>query len=220
MSPTGQSTYSPGVPWGQHSTPGDVEIPLFVRGRVWPEMSFLPKSHELALPRQYFADILIGVYFDQLHYTFPIIYKPHFMAYYGQRVRNGVRNSEPKDRRFLLVFFAVCACASSILSTASDGEFSGIDYYEKALMLYYASTGEATVERVQGAALLAMCAAGWNTLTQSWLLAGQAVRAAVDIGLHLNDDLVSCVRARSFFHLDFGFDDEVDACYELIVAYR
>ncbi|KFA71066.1 hypothetical protein S40288_05515 [Stachybotrys chartarum IBT 40288] len=91
------------------------------------------------------------------------------------------------DKGFLSVFFAVCACASSLLPTDGKSEtFSGLAYYQKSLILNYASTGEASIERVQCLALLAMCAGGWNTLTQSWNLAGQAVRAAQDLGMHLS----------------------------------
>ena len=171
---------------------GDLEIPLFVRGRVWPEMPFLPKPDQLSRPPQYVADLLIGLYFDHLHYTFPVVFKPHFMQRYRLLYRAGSKSSAPTDRRFLLVFFAVCACASSLLpSLTSERRFAGIEYYEKALLLYYSSTGEASLEKAQCLALLAMCSAGWNTLTQSWLLAGQAVRAAQDIGLHLSSRLVS-----------------------------
>lgn len=170
------------------------DIPIFVRGKVWPELPFLPRPDQLTRPPQYIADLLLNLYFDQLHYTFPVVYKPHFMKRYRLMFRPGsdsAKQTHPTDRRFLLVFYAICACASSLLPHASDAGFPGIEYYEKSLLLYYASTGEASLERVQGLALLSLCAAGWNTLTQSWTLAGQAVRAAQDIGIHLSNRLVS-----------------------------
>lgn len=179
-----------GAPDDVH-TPSDPEIPLFVRGRVWPVLPFLPSPEQLSRPPKYVADLLVKLYFEQLHYTFPVLFKPQFMQCYRQMFHAGPDNSSPQDRRFLSVFFAMCACASSLLPTSSERGFAGIEYYEKALLLYYASTGEASLERVQCLALLAMCAAGWNTLTQSWLLAGQAVRSALDIGLHLSSGLVS-----------------------------
>ncbi|KAH8668463.1 fungal-specific transcription factor domain-containing protein [Xylariales sp. PMI_506] len=162
-----------------------LEIPLFVHGQRWPELPHLPKVEQLSRPPQYISDLLVNLYFDQLHYTFPVVYKPQFMARYKHM--NLTRLSEPPDGKFLSVFFAVCACASSLLP--SDGKsqrFAGIDYYEKALLLHYSSHAEASVERVQCLALLAMCTAGWNTLTTSWSLAGQAVRAAQDLGMHLS----------------------------------
>jgi hypothetical protein len=201
---------SPGGPVSTSTTPNesgvvqiahehkDLEIPLFVQGSVWPEMPYLPSPEQLSRPPKYVADLLIGLYFDQLHYTFPVLFKPHFMQRYRQMFRPGQSATAADNRRFLMVFFAVCACASSLLppgpggsGSSNERQFAGIEYYEKALLLYYAATGEASLERVQCLALLAMCAAGWNTLTQSWTLAGQAVRAAQDIGLHMSSRLVS-----------------------------
>ena len=163
-------------------------MPFFVQGKTWPELPFLPKPEQLSRPPHYVAELLIRLYFDKLHYSFPVLFKPSFMKRYHQMLRSGPDPSVVQ-RRFLLIFYAVCACASSLLPSASESGFPGIDYYEKALLLYYASTGEASLERVQCLALLGSCAAGWNTLTQSWMLAGQAVRAAQDIGLHLGDRL-------------------------------
>jgi hypothetical protein len=162
-----------------------LEVPLFVHGQRWPELPHLPKAEQLSRPPQYIADLLVNLYFDQLHYTFPVLHKSHFMARY--KYMNSTRAVEPPDRRFLSVFFAICACASSLLP--SDGKYSrfpGLDYYEKALLLHFASHGEASLEGVQCLALLGMCSAGWNTLTQSWNYAGRAVRAAQDLGIHLS----------------------------------
>ncbi|KAF0331895.1 fungal specific transcription factor domain-containing protein [Colletotrichum asianum] len=164
----------------------DLELPLFVRGKVWPELPFIPKPEDLPRPPQYIADLLISLYFDKLHYTFPVLFKPHFMRRYQKLLKAGRDCSSPKHRRFLMVFFAVCACSSSLLPSNSESELPGIEYYQKALLMFYASTGEASLERVQCLALLSMCSAGWNTLSQSWNLAGQAVRAAQDMGLHLS----------------------------------
>ncbi|KAF5505975.1 putative transcriptional regulatory protein [Colletotrichum siamense] len=60
----------------------DLELPLFVRGKVWPELPFIPKPEDLPRPLQYIADLLISLYFDKLHYTFPVLFKPHFMRRY------------------------------------------------------------------------------------------------------------------------------------------
>jgi hypothetical protein len=171
-----------------------VDIPLFVRGKTWPQLPFLPRPEQLPRPPQYVADLLTRLFFDQLHYTFPVLFKPRFMQRYRRmygRTSAAAEQGEADDRRFLMVFFAVCACASSLLPPNAAGPgFPGLEYYEKALLLHYASTGEASLERVQCLALLSMCAAGWNTPTQSWTLAGHAVRAAQDMGLHLHSRLV------------------------------
>ncbi|KAF5007384.1 hypothetical protein FDECE_6270 [Fusarium decemcellulare] len=174
------------VPHGAPSTAQtDLEMPMFVRGVRWPEMPYLPKPEDITRPPQYLADLLVNLYFDQLHYTFPVLYKPQFMLQYSQMMSN--RSNSPIDKGFLSVFFATCACASSLLLAGGDTtKFPGLDYYQKALILHFASVGEASIERVQCLGLLAMCSGGWNTLTQSWSFAGQAVRAAQDLGMHLS----------------------------------
>lgn len=167
------------------------ELPFFLPGAVWPDLPFLPKPGQLPRPPQYIADLLIGLYFDRMHYTFPIVFKPDFLRSYRQAYRGSSNENAKKDRKFLMVFFAICACASSLLPSSPGTQLTGNEYYEKALLLFYASAGEASVERVQCLGLLALCTAGWNTLARSWMFAGQAVRAAMDIGLHLDDQLVS-----------------------------
>ena len=169
----------------------NVELPFFLPGAVWPDLPFLPKAEQLPRPPQYVADLLIGLYFDRMHYTFPILFKPDFLRSYRQVYRGRSDGNPNRDRKFLMVFFAICACASSLLPSSPGTQLTGNEYYEKALLLYYASAGEASVERVQCLGLLALCTAGWNTLARSWMFAGQAVRAAMDIGLHLDDQLVS-----------------------------
>ena len=176
---------------GDTTQAADVELPLFVRGHIWPELPFLPKPEQLSRPPQYISDILINLYFDKLHYTFPVVFKPHFMEKYSKMLRGGNTPNTPQDKEFLMLFFAVCACASSLLPSMAEQAFPGIEYYEKALLLHYASPGQASWENVQCLALLAMCAASWNTLTRSWTLAGQAIRSAMDIGLHLGSRYAS-----------------------------
>lgn len=191
-----------------HNT--DVELPLFIRGRVWPELPYLPKPEQLSRPPQYVSDILVGLYFDKLHYTFPVIFKPHFMEKYSRMLRGGSTPPASQDKEFLMVFFAVCACASGLLPSTSERGFPGIEYYEKALLLHYASPGQASWENVQCLALLAMCAASWNTLTRSWSLAGQAVRSAMDIGLHLSNRYVSRSSLTSSLISDTYYDAALD----------
>ncbi|PYH91570.1 hypothetical protein BO71DRAFT_385349 [Aspergillus ellipticus CBS 707.79] len=185
VSPGGQQeSPTTNARWQQHSTKDEIETPLFVHGQVWPELPYLPQANDLRRPPQYMSDLLVNTYFDQLHYTFPILYKPRFMSQYKQM--SATQGNALMDRGFLSVFFAVCACASSLLPRApGSSNLVGIEYYQKALLLQFASSGESFIEQVQCLGLLSMCCAGWNTLGQSWRLAGQAVRAAQDLGLHI-----------------------------------
>ena len=162
-----------------------LEFPFFTRGITWPRLPGLAKAEQLKLPPRYISDLLINLYFDQLHYTMPVLYRPHFMQRYKLLLAS--RSSGNIDAGFLSVFFAVCACAAGLLprEPGQPAMFTGLRYYESAVSLHYASTGEGSIERVQCLALLSMTTSGWNTLSQSWLLAGQACRAAQEIGLHV-----------------------------------
>ena len=171
---------------GTTVTGPDLELPIFVHGKRWPEMPYFPDPAVIPRPPQYVSDMLINLYFDQLHYTFPILYKPHFMTRYKQLTASPP-SAPATDRKFLSLFFAVCACASGLLpSEGKKTDWPGLPYYQRSLILHYATTGEASIERVQCLGLLAMCSGGWNTLTQSWNFASQAVRAAQDLGMHLS----------------------------------
>ena len=162
-----------------------LELPFFTGGHTWPRLQSLARAEQLPRPPRYISDLLINIYFEQLHYTMPVIYQPHFMQRYKLLLNAG--SSTNIDAGFLSVFFAVCTCASGLLprDTSNSTVFTGLQYYESAISLHYASTGEGTIEQVQCLALLSMCSAGWNTLAQSWKFAGQAVRAAQDLGLHV-----------------------------------
>ncbi|KAH6685482.1 hypothetical protein F5X68DRAFT_262706 [Plectosphaerella plurivora] len=107
---------------------------------------------QVDIPLFYITDLLTRLFFNQLHYTFPVLFKPRFIQRYRRiygRTSATAKQSEADDQRFLIVFFAVYAYASSLLppNTASPG-FPGLEYYKRALLLHYASTGEASLERV------------------------------------------------------------------------
>ncbi|KAF5551680.1 c6 zinc finger domain-containing protein [Fusarium mexicanum] len=58
------------------------ELPFFVHGLRWRDLPYLPKAEDMNLPPKYIADMLVGLYFEHYHYTFPVIYKPHFTESY------------------------------------------------------------------------------------------------------------------------------------------
>ena len=186
---------TPETQGSDQDTTSVLELPFFVRGQTWPPLPYLPEAKQLVRPPRYVSDLLINLYFDQLHFIMPVIYKPHFMQRY-QILLNG-HQSENLDVAFLSVFFAVCACASGLLprengssSTAAQYYGPGLQYYESAVLLHFKSVGEGSIEQVQCLALLSMCTAGWNTLTLSWKWAGQALRASQDLGLHVSSTLI------------------------------
>ena len=80
----------------------NVELPFFLPGAVWPDLPFLPKAEQLPRPPQYVADLLIGLYFDRMHYTFPILFKPDFLRGYRQVYRGRSDGNPNRDRKFLM----------------------------------------------------------------------------------------------------------------------
>ncbi|RAH85563.1 hypothetical protein BO86DRAFT_354211 [Aspergillus japonicus CBS 114.51] len=163
----------------------EVELPFFTRDKTWPDLPYLPQAREMTRPPRYISDLLIDIYFERLHYTFPILYQPDFMIQY-QKLKD-TKDLTGLDRGFLAVYFAICACASGLLPQAPGAStLAGMEYYQKALLMFFASSGEVFIEQVQCLGLLALCCAGWNVLAQGWRLAGQAVRIAQDLGLHLS----------------------------------
>jgi hypothetical protein len=186
LAPTTAATSTPDS-CNTWTTDSNIELPFFKRGQIWPRLSYLPQAEALPRPPRYISDMLINVYFEQLHFTLPVIYKPQFMARY-KLLLMASQQGKNVDAAFLAVFFAVCACASGLLprGLGNATAFTGLDFYESAMVLHHASTGEGNIEQVQTLALLSMCSAGWNTLAQSWKFAGQAVRAAQDLGLHVS----------------------------------
>lgn len=165
--------------------PGVAGHPFFIPGKTWSSLPFLPTPEQLRLPPAYLADLLLQVYFDRLHASFPLLHKDHFLRKY-KSLQSG-RQQQRTEARFLAVLYAVCACASSLLlkDHFPSSPFPGLEYYENANLMQLRCMGEACIEQIQCLALLAHCAAGWNTLSQAWKYAGQAVRAAQDLGYHV-----------------------------------
>ncbi|KAL2799643.1 hypothetical protein BJX66DRAFT_293366 [Aspergillus keveii] len=60
--------------------------------------------------------MLVGIYFDQFHYTFPIVYKPDFMRRCHHL--NTIERGDTIDQGFLTVLSAVDACGSSLIPRA------------------------------------------------------------------------------------------------------
>ncbi|CZR65615.1 uncharacterized protein PAC_15515 [Phialocephala subalpina] len=155
LSPPSVIASSPGESQASKESSTVLELPFFTRGLTWPRLPGLAKPEQLACPPRYISDLLINIYFDQLHYTMPVIYKPHFLQRY--RLLLNSRTAASIDAGFLSVFFAVCACASGLLprEPGQSTVFTGLKYYENAISLHYASTGEGSIEQVQCLALQA-----------------------------------------------------------------
>ncbi|KIY49579.1 hypothetical protein FISHEDRAFT_41892 [Fistulina hepatica ATCC 64428] len=151
----------------------------------------LPSPEEVDYPDRDLANKLVDAYFARLHYLMPIIDKPSFMRDYAILMDNlhdveKVRN----ETAFIGLVFAVFACAASLVQDprlaterAEEGGM-GMIYYERALILQYISHARTQLGHVQCLALMSSFLCSVNCLPQAWILIGQAVRIAQDLGLH------------------------------------
>jgi len=123
------------------------------------------------------------------------------------------RISSPSEIGFAIVVFAVFACAARFVNDLrlackepdrADAGMASV-YYERlasalstyilpadivfpsAMILYYIGHSATQLAHVQAFVLLASFLASINSLPQAWLMCGQAVRIAQDLGLHVSE---------------------------------
>ncbi|KAG8963729.1 hypothetical protein FRC03_002629 [Tulasnella sp. 419] len=162
----------------------------------------LPNADEVEYPPEDLCDLLVDAYFEKFHHTLPVLDSASFRSKYRRlmdmraaAVENGTTPEPPtkSDAGFLSVVFAVFAVASRFvdderLKTEGDDKDEtggmGTIYYERAMILYYIGATATQLAHVQAFVLLSSFLSSLNCLPQSWLLCGQAVRIAQDLGLH------------------------------------
>ncbi|KAI9001236.1 fungal-specific transcription factor domain-containing protein [Trametes punicea] len=152
----------------------------------------LPQPEEVEYPERDLADKLVDAYFARFHFLMPVLDKPEFMRRYTylmdhQNDAAFIRN----HTAFVASVCAVFAVASRFVDDPRLTKFDNLDdagmgmvYYERALILHHISYPTIQVEHVQCFLLMSSFLCSVNCLPQAWLLVGQAVRAAQDIGLH------------------------------------
>lgn len=151
----------------------------------------LPGPEEVEYPDEDLCDKLVDTYFERLHFLMPVLDKPSFMPRYRQLMakRNDIDFIQAQAA-FISVVFAVFACAAHLVNDPrltgenQDDGGMGMVYYERALILHYISHASIQVSHVQCFILMSSFLCSINCLPQAWLLVGQAVRTAQDLGLH------------------------------------
>ncbi|KAG8218413.1 hypothetical protein J3R82DRAFT_4038 [Butyriboletus roseoflavus] len=151
----------------------------------------LPRADEVEYPDEDLCDKLIDAYFERLHFLMPILDKPLFMARYKRLMgRRSDKAFIQVEAPFISIVFAVFACTARLVndprltSDRLDDGGIGMVYYERALILHYISHASIQVSHVQSFILMSSFLCSINCLPQAWLLVGQAVRSAQDLGLH------------------------------------
>ncbi|RPD61888.1 hypothetical protein L226DRAFT_72642 [Lentinus tigrinus ALCF2SS1-7] len=153
----------------------------------------LPRAEEVEYPERDLADKLVDAYFARFHFLMPVLDKPDFIRRYRYLM------DHQDDTHFIRANTAFVALVCSVFAVASrfvddprlassdnhpDESGMGMVYHERALILHYISGASMQVEHVQCFLLMSSFLCSVNCLPQAWLLVGQAVRAAQDIGLH------------------------------------
>ncbi|KAI0650062.1 fungal-specific transcription factor domain-containing protein [Trametes meyenii] len=158
----------------------------------------LPQPEEVEYPERDLADKLVDAYFARFHFLMPVLDKPEFMRRYTYLMDHQndavfIRN----HTAFVALVCAVFAVASRFVDDPRLTKFDNLDdagmgmvYYERALILHHISYPTIQVEHVQCFLLMSSFLCSVNCLPQAWLLVGQAVRAAQDIGLHRSPRLL------------------------------
>ncbi|KAF9036042.1 hypothetical protein BDZ89DRAFT_471228 [Hymenopellis radicata] len=172
----------------------DITLPFFNPGHYFKTQEALPRPEDIPYPTPEQGDELIEIFFKCVHYSFPLLHQHLFLERYMKVMASKHSGKPSRDTAFLALMFSVFACGSCVLgrkhhsasskSSTPTSDFGGMDYYQRAQLLFWMCTGESQIEQVQCLALLAVCNASWNTLAQGWLNAGQAIRRAQDLGLH------------------------------------
>ncbi|KPI43792.1 putative transcriptional regulatory protein [Cyphellophora attinorum] len=143
----------------------------------------LPPGMELPkLPPRTSADRYVQHYLDRIHRHYPVIHWITFETHYRTAFDDGRLRDLPPEN--VAVLFAVLACGAvsasdpAILQEAQENltrAVSTINFWEDDI-----STNQVIV-----AFLASLFLAEINRKTASWIWAGSAIRAAQDLGLHV-----------------------------------
>ncbi|EJT97573.1 hypothetical protein DACRYDRAFT_119248 [Dacryopinax primogenitus] len=146
----------------------------------------LPRSSEVEYPPRDLADALVDAYFAMFHHTLPVLDKMSFMTKYHDHMERGTYRD---DAGFQSTIFGVFAVAARFLNDPRLGDVNGdgglaMTFYDRAMILHFIGADKTQLAHVQCVVLLSSALASWNLLAESWLLLGQGIRTAQDLGLH------------------------------------
>ncbi|TFY72503.1 hypothetical protein EVG20_g500 [Dentipellis fragilis] len=148
------------------SAPGPSAGKLYFPASVFfGKVRALPGPEEVEYPERDLADKLVDAYFSRFHFLIPIIDKPTFMRDYKHIMdRTHDYHLARHKTAFIALIFAVFACAAQLVD---DPRLKGDKEDDGGMgMVYYERRVSFLMQR------------------GPWLLIGQAVRAAQDLGLH------------------------------------
>ncbi|THH06739.1 hypothetical protein EW146_g9520 [Bondarzewia mesenterica] len=174
------------------SAPGTSANRLYFPASVFfGKVRALPGPEEVEYPERDLADKLVDAYFSKFHFLMPVVDKPTFTRQYNYLMDHTKDLQLARtETSFIALVFAVFACAAQLVDDPrlkgeqEDDGGMGMVYYERALILHYISHASIQVAHVQCFILMSSFLCSVNCLPQAWILVGQAVRTAQDLGLH------------------------------------
>ncbi|KAL7418376.1 hypothetical protein Q5752_006834 [Cryptotrichosporon argae] len=164
----------------------------------------LPHVKEVTYPPRQYAESLVEAFLADVHPVLPVVLEHEFRADFGRIMDNVDRGErEGYSAGALSVVFAIFALGERVLvgsrawqrerrrapsddsgETVLPGEAeAGVIWFERAQVLHWTDK-QVSIEQVQCLTLLAAFQASVNAMPMAWILAGQAIRIAQDIGLH------------------------------------
>lgn len=139
-----------------------------------------------ALPPKHVADRLLSHYHGSVHVYSPHLHWQSFIREYENLYRAG--SFERCSHIWVAVFYAVLACGTLMDPQPSGAaqEAEGAKYIEECTRSINTWSDELTLDTARAALLLSIYFIEVNLRSAGWMWLGAAVRAALDIGLHMD----------------------------------
>ncbi|WWD19542.1 hypothetical protein CI109_104003 [Kwoniella shandongensis] len=166
----------------------------------------LPSIDEVQYPSPKDAMQMVDAFFEQVHPCLPIVIEHEFRKDFKKLLEARAKGDYNWGGGFISVVFGVFALGERVVVTsrawqrertklnneeATDDDTvlpgeaeAGVIWYERAQILHYTTLKDVNIHQVQCLTLMAAFQASVNAMPMSWLLAGQALRVAQDLGLH------------------------------------
>ncbi|KAK8853127.1 hypothetical protein IAR55_003828 [Kwoniella newhampshirensis] len=167
----------------------------------------LPSIDEVQYPSTAKAMEMVNAFFEMVHPCLPIFLEHEFRDEFRKLLDARAKGDYTYGGSFISVVFGIFALGERVMVTSRawqrersknlreevtqdeetvlPGEAeAGVIWYERAQILHYTTLKDVNIHQVQCLTLMAAFQASVNAMPMSWLLAGQALRVAQDLGLH------------------------------------
>ena len=166
------------------------------------KQSNLPGTALPDLPPRANADRYLQHYLDRIHRHYPVLHWPTFEQQYCHAYEGG--NSKALPPEDIAVLFAVLACGAMCTCDPSLVEEAQQNLTKAASILNYWEDDISTSQSIV-AFLASIFLAELNRKTASWIWAGSAIRAAQDLGLHVQGGQWSAIEGEMRKRIWYSF---------------